>query len=331
MAVLILYEDGPTRAAILGALAREGIEARTADNVFRAVADFTARPSGTVVMSVGELGERDLAAISVLREIAPDVQVILGFTPTQRELAARGLEAGADAYLLEPFYMEEMVALVRRGVDRRAGPGPTDEASTSETKDVLAELAADVAHEVNNQLQIALLTLDGKSRLSRAKLRAPLNRIEGVTKLLSLVGRLADEPAGPIDVPSILDAAVDGLIESGLREIEATPPALGWPEALGTAFRGLAQRAAVFGREVACGCRETLIGGESFVEVVIASRPFDDADDVSGDEIERPVLVACCRLIAARLRGHLTVDESPDRGGRYEWLVPIVARGGVIA
>ena len=328
MGVLILYEDGPTRAAMLGALEREGIEARAADNVFRAIASFTARPAGTVVLGAAALAERDLSAIDVLREMAPSVQVILVFAPGQRELAARGLEAGADAYLLEPFYMEELLALVRRADARRLAPaGSAPAVSRPPSPDgleVIPTLAAELAHEIANPLQAVRLELDRKGRPRSTELSVQIDRLAGISGLLALVGRLGEEPSVPLDVGTILDDSTGGIVESGRRAIQRTHPVRGWNEVLGTAFAGLARRAAVFGTDVFCSCRNAYGPPGDYVEVVIASHAFDDASDVQHDEIERPLLVTCSRLIATRLGGAFTAKESIEEGARYEWQLPAI-------
>ncbi|MEN8149720.1 MAG: hypothetical protein ABFS86_07840, partial [Planctomycetota bacterium] len=110
--------------------------------------------------------------IPLFREIRPDVHILLAFPPRRRESAVRALALGADAYVLEPFYLRELVDLVRRGLDRQ-GPAPEEGAPGPE---FLEELAARLGHLIGNPLQIIELQLDQED-LDPSEIREELGRI----------------------------------------------------------------------------------------------------------------------------------------------------------
>jgi signal transduction histidine kinase len=83
-----------------------------------------------------------------------------------REKAIKYLERGADCYILKPFYLSELFAIIHKFSDRISQNGNILKES-SETNKSIEHLALRIAHEINNplttisgQLQLRLSGMD---------------------------------------------------------------------------------------------------------------------------------------------------------------------------
>lgn len=213
--VLIVYPPGATARGMADALANEGVHSDTVENVYRAVSAFTANRPDLVVLGLAGLDDRDLEAIRVLRELSPDVYLLLAFPSGQRDRAVKALALGADSYILEPFYLGEFLDIVRRGLER-AGAGRRSEGLPAADDEGLERLAGAVAHAINNPLQILELMLtDEEGGPDREEFRQETRRIGAVVKELLAFSRRAEAPTTNVDV--------NELIRETLPETDAEP------------------------------------------------------------------------------------------------------------
>jgi signal transduction histidine kinase len=199
--VLLVHRQGATARGAVEVLRGEGIDVSSAENVFQAVSLFAERPADLVHLSLAEFEERDLEVLRVLRDIRPSVYVLLSFPMTLRDLAVKALARGADAYVVEPFYLGEYLDLVRRGIARaRIGaPAPAPESTD------LERLAGAVAHAVNNPLQIVELLLSQEAgKLERGELRQEARRIRDVVVELLAFSRRRERPQTALDLNGLL-------------------------------------------------------------------------------------------------------------------------------
>lgn len=60
------------------------------------------------------LADGDMGTIQSLKKTYPNLKVLLTFHIDQRDLAARALMSGVDAYILEPYYISEFSQLLKR-------------------------------------------------------------------------------------------------------------------------------------------------------------------------------------------------------------------------
>jgi ActR/RegA family two-component response regulator len=77
-----------------------------------------------------DVGAKALRAVSSLRQVAPEMRIVVGCTPTDEPLARRALAHGADDYVLEPIRRDEVeqaFGLVRPRPlpERQAQTGPS--------------------------------------------------------------------------------------------------------------------------------------------------------------------------------------------------------------
>jgi DNA-binding response OmpR family regulator len=123
MRVLIVDDDAALAANLATGLGRAGMAATVITNPARSDLAGAARAADAVILDV-MLGAADGLEVSQqLRRGGVDTPILM---LTARESVAdrvRGLEAGADDYLIKPFALEELVArlraLVRRKVSER--------------------------------------------------------------------------------------------------------------------------------------------------------------------------------------------------------------------
>jgi signal transduction histidine kinase len=193
------------------ALSHEGILVTTAPDVFSAVSRLTSTPADAVVLSLATLDERDLDVLRFFRERRPPLFILASFPPERRELAVKALAKGADAYLLEPFYLGEFLDLVRRGLERLpARQAPPDARPPRAVERELERLSGGVAHAINNPLQILKLLLSDGTVSDAAEFQQEITRIHDVADELLAFSRRRDFAPRP-------DGDVNHAVRQGLE------------------------------------------------------------------------------------------------------------------
>ena len=121
-AILIVEDDPPVRRMLERGLGAEGFEVRSAADGGRALAMVEESAPDLVVLDVAMPGLDGFGVCERLRAKGLAGGVLMLTARDAVEDRVRGLEAGADDYVVKPFAMEEVVArlraLLRRGRDR---------------------------------------------------------------------------------------------------------------------------------------------------------------------------------------------------------------------
>jgi CheY-like chemotaxis protein len=214
-------------------LAAEGLRVESVPNTFQAIARHVAEPSELVVLGLAGLVESELDLIRTLKSEGKAPRVLVCFPSPRRDFAVRALGAGADAYVLEPFYPSELLALVRtlRGV-ASAGAPPTD---------LLAQFAGEVAHAINNPLQVILLLL-AKDKVTKKELMDLIpDNIERIHRAVELLKRFGSMPM-PSPTPGSLQplaARIAALHNVAFEAAAGVPDALYDPAAADAALDAL--------------------------------------------------------------------------------------------
>ncbi len=192
--VLVVHEAGATRALLRDLLAGAGFEIDVVESTYAAMARFVDAASDLVILGLAQLDEAELALIDALKAETKPPRVLVTFPSPRRDVAVRALKRGADSYLLEPFYADELVALARSLTE--AGREAKSGASVT-------HLAEEVAHAINNPLQVMRLLLD-KERVTKRELTREipdnLERIEAVVRQLQEFGATARPVLEPHDL-----------------------------------------------------------------------------------------------------------------------------------
>lgn len=216
--VLIIHGAAGTRAQMADLLAREGFVVDAVESTYRGMARFVEDPASLVILGLAGLRENELELIRALKQEPRPPSILVAFPGSLRDLAVRALDLGADAYVLEPFYATEFVrvaaAHARPIAAAPAAAGATD----------LARLAAEVAHAVNNPLQILSLVL-ADEKLPKKQLAErvgeELERIRAVVRHLSAFGAAAPPESRTIDLRALLAQAA---AEESMAERVAIAP-----------------------------------------------------------------------------------------------------------
>jgi two-component system response regulator MprA len=188
--VLIVEDDAPVRRMLERSLAAEGFEVRSAADGGAALARAEEATPDLVVLDVSMPGLDGFDVCRRLRERGMTGGVLM---LTARDAVAervRGLEAGADDYVVKPFAIDEVVArlraLVRRGSDRseRLAHGPI--VLDTATQAVAVAGAEPVQLSARESELLELLLRDPRAVLTR---EAAIERIWGGAAVENVVDR----------------------------------------------------------------------------------------------------------------------------------------------
>jgi DNA-binding response OmpR family regulator len=177
--ILVVDDDAITRELLRTALERAGHEVREADDGRAGLRDLYAAAPDLVILDV-EMPERDgWATLERIRDLS-DVPVLM-LTARQAELErVRGLQGGADDYVVKPFGRQELVARVQALLRRSAGRAPEQQTYAD------SRLAIDFAQRAvrYDERDVGLTPLEFK--LLAAFVRNP-NHVLSRDQLLELV------------------------------------------------------------------------------------------------------------------------------------------------
>jgi two-component system response regulator MprA len=119
---LIVEDDAPVRRMLERSLGAEGFEVRSAADGGSALAMAEEEAPELVVLDVTMPGLNGIDVCRRLREKGLSAGVLMLTARDAVEDRVRGLDAGADDYVVKPFAIAEVVArlhaLTRRGADR---------------------------------------------------------------------------------------------------------------------------------------------------------------------------------------------------------------------
>jgi two-component system, OmpR family, response regulator len=142
--ILVVDDDAPIRELVSELLARAGLETRAAESGAEALALAREERPDLVVLDVQLRDMSGYAVCRELRESFGDELPIMFVSGSRTESFDRvgGLLLGADDYLVKPFTIGELIARVRRAIDRSSRQVPAaDGTLTDREREVLGLLA----------------------------------------------------------------------------------------------------------------------------------------------------------------------------------------------
>ena len=215
--VLLVCEDEDGFCPILNSLSAPTIESRPFRSVYRAVADFARRPAELAIIELNAFEETEFECIDVLKEMRPSLFVLLVVNQSNREKLVSGLQHGADAYLVQPFYPQELTALVGRWYERLQQSEDIEEYRQEQVV-ALAKLARGVARQVDEPLaniEARLDDLHGHDSTDDDQCALVSSAREGTEKIAALTRSLlafgadaSEEGCSVVDMHALLDEMI---------------------------------------------------------------------------------------------------------------------------
>lgn len=119
--ILVVDDDAPVRRMLRRSLLAEGYEVAEAADGGAALAALERRMPDLVVLDVTMPGVDGLAVSRRLRARGNPVPILMLTARDALEERVRGLDAGADDYLVKPFDLDELLARARAVIRRQRG------------------------------------------------------------------------------------------------------------------------------------------------------------------------------------------------------------------
>jgi DNA-binding response OmpR family regulator len=120
--VLLVEDDRDIAEPLARALTREGYEVSAAEDGRLALEEVLDAPPDLIILDIGLPGMDGLEVCRHVRDVRPQVPILM-LTARDGELeTVAGLDAGADDYVTKPFRLAELLARVRAMLRRSAPP-----------------------------------------------------------------------------------------------------------------------------------------------------------------------------------------------------------------
>jgi two-component system response regulator PhoP len=121
MRLLVVEDEPPLREQLVQALTREGYAVDDAADGRRGLALALDEPYDLAVIDLGLPYVEGVEIIRRLREQGRALPILILTARSDWQEKVKGLEAGADDYLVKPFHMEELFARLKALLRRSAG------------------------------------------------------------------------------------------------------------------------------------------------------------------------------------------------------------------
>lgn len=129
MRILVVEDDRPLRQAVVTVLQEEAYQVDGEENGLEGLYLAEQRIHDLIVLDVMLPGLNGLSVLSELRAQGIGTPVLMLTARDSVDDRVRGLDTGADDYLVKPFAMPELLARIRVLARRKYGGGPDGEVS----------------------------------------------------------------------------------------------------------------------------------------------------------------------------------------------------------
>jgi two-component system response regulator MtrA len=160
---VLVVDDDPALAEMLGiVLRREGWDPDFVTSGTEAMLRFAEQPPDLVLLDVMLPGLNGIEVCRQIREVSP-VPIVMLTARADTVDVVRGLESGADDYVVKPFKPAELIARVRARLRRRDEPTP----EFLSICDVEIDVAAHEVRRGGSQVSLTPLEFDLLTDLAR--------------------------------------------------------------------------------------------------------------------------------------------------------------------
>jgi len=220
----VFREDENMRAAVT-LLKDRGFNVFSETSVFQAIATITANKIDAIILDIDDLELKEMEFLDVAKKINPDLFILISFSNSNREKAVKSIERGADCYILKPFYINELSAIIGKSLDRISHNGRLEEVST--THKFMEPFALRIAHEINNplttisgQLQLRLSEMESSDLNYHvfATLEEETQRIAETVKDLITYAQLGDPDKEAVNLNDILKDVIYSFKDTGYEK-----------------------------------------------------------------------------------------------------------------
>ncbi|MCH8328877.1 MAG: response regulator [Nanoarchaeota archaeon] len=228
----IFREDENLRAAVT-LLEKKGFDVVSETSVFQAIVTITKNKIDAIILDIDDLELKEMEFLDVAKKINPDLFILISFSNSNREKAVKSIELGADCYILKPFYINELFAIIRKSLDRVSRNGSVLNEG-SKTHKSIEPFALRIAHEINNplttisgQLQLRLSEMESSDLNYHvfATLEEETQRIAETVRDLVTYAQLEDPDKEVVNLNDILKDIIyafkDTEQEKEIRIVEA--------------------------------------------------------------------------------------------------------------
>ena len=151
--ILAIFREDENMRAAVKLLENKGFDVVSETSVFQAIATITKSKIDAIILDIDDLELKEMEFLDVVKKINPNLFILISFSNSNREKAIKYLERGADCYILKPFYISELYAIIHKQ-------------KSSETHKSIEHLALRIAQEINNPLT----TISGQLQLQLSQI-----------------------------------------------------------------------------------------------------------------------------------------------------------------
>jgi signal transduction histidine kinase len=348
--ILAIYREDENMNASVKLLEDKGYDVFSETCIFQAISTATEKRVDTIILDIDNLELKDIEFIDVVRKTNANLFILISFSNSNREKAFKYIERGADCYILKPFYIKELFAIVRRFSDKISRNGSVLKESNKTHKSI-EHLALRIAHEINNpltsiygQLQLRLSQIESDSSDFQvfSTFEEETRRIADTVRDLVTYSQLKDPEKKAVDLNGILKGIISSFknkaLEGNVQVVESfeedLPMIMADKEQITLVCKNIIDnsRRAISGKG---GLKiATKKGADNFVNATF----YDSGRGIPSDVIksifdpffvvneeERGMGLGLCvsNDIIKRHGGALTVRSQLDKGTIFQFALPI--------
>lgn len=215
--ILIVDDEPDMRDALMAALRREGLCVSTAANGVEALERVQGQSFDLVITDVRMPRMGGLALLQELKRTSAAIPVVMMTGYGRIEDAVEAMKAGAFDYLLKPFSLEDLKAVVIKALTPRTGPAnPAMEASRLDEREFL-ETGANVERPIVTQDPRMLQVSELAKEAAASKATVLIQGESGTGKEVLARYIHAHSPRSTHPFVAVNCAAIpEGLLESAL-------------------------------------------------------------------------------------------------------------------
>ncbi|MFQ5870497.1 MAG: response regulator [Candidatus Zixiibacteriota bacterium] len=189
--ILIVEDDELVLSSIEGVLTKEGYQVTTARNGREALELFSGGSYDLVLTDLMMAGVDGLEVLRKVKEVSPETVVIMITGYESLGSATESMRCGAYDYLIKPCKRMDLLAAVRRGLEKRQ---LEKELMKKERLEAILQITATANHEMNTPLATALMKMESlmkkKASMDEETVRG-LETIQGeLTKIQTMLSKM---------------------------------------------------------------------------------------------------------------------------------------------